>query len=318
MGSIYIRGTGYYHPEERITNADLEALVDTSDHWILEHTGIVERRRAAPHQSTSDLGLVATRRALEDAGWAAEELDLLICGTSSPDTTIPPTACHLAHKLGIHAVAFDVNGACASFAYALAAAKSFMKEMGHRKVALCCAERYTGLTDYRDRRTCVLFGDGAATLLLDTEQPPRGAEIVDILLVNDHEWIDLVSVPVGGYFEFAGSQLKEPAGQLLASNASAMLERHGLKMSDIRAFMGHQANYRLLQSVGKRLGVVEEQHWSNVRMMGNQGAAGAVTTFCEGVERHAADLRDGDLFLLTVVGSGLTSGCVLLRWTESS
>jgi 3-oxoacyl-[acyl-carrier-protein] synthase-3 len=314
---IYVTGLGHYHPEERVTNAHLEELVDTSDAWIVERTGIHERRRAARDQLTSDLGLVATRRALASAGWSAEELDLVIVATSSPDTLIPPTACHMAAKLGIDVVAFDVNGACAGFAYGLATVRGLMRDVGYHRVALCCAERYTGLTDYTDRASCVLFGDSAATLLLCDERPARGAEVADIELRNEHAWKDLVTVPVGGYFRFAGRQLKEPAGGLLARNAEDMLKKHGLRADDIRAFMGHQANYRLLESVGARLGIVDERHWSNVRTMGNQGAAGALTTFCAGVEQHADELADGDLLLLSVVGSGLTSGCVLLRWISS-
>ena len=317
MKAIYISGMGSYHPEGRLTNDDLVGMVDTSHEWIIDHTGIQERRRAADGELASDLGAVATREALAAAGWEPDDLDLIIVATSSPDTMIPPTACHLARKLGSASVAFDVNGACAGFAYGLATARSFMTDMGHRRVALCCAEKYTGFTDYTDRSTCVLFGDGAATVLLESEKPARGAQVVDILLRNDHRWTDLVTVPVGGYFKFAGRKLKEPAGGMLVDNAMTMLERHDLKASDLRAFVGHQANYRLLQTVGKQIGVTEEQHWSNVRMMGNQGSAGVLTTLCTGIQEHAADLRDGDLFLLSVVGSGLTSGCVLRRWTTS-
>ena len=317
MSPTYIAGMGYHHPQERITNADLEKIVDTSDRWIREHTGIVERRGAPDGVDTSHLGVIATQRALESAGCAANELDLLICATSSPDQMLPAAACHIARELRIDPIAFDVNAACSGFTYALAVARSMMEDMGYRRVALCCADKYTRFTDYTDRRSCILFGDSAATVLLQKEKPARGAEVVDLVLSNAHEGIDLVSVPVGGYWQLDGHGLKAPAVEMLVAGASALLARHDLKIQDIRAVMGHQANYRLLEAVAATLGVSEEQHWSNVRMMGNQGASGVLTTFCAGVEKRSSDLRDGDLFLLTVVGAGLTSGCALLRWIES-
>ena len=149
---------------------------------------------------------------------------------------------------------------------------------------------------------------------------PRGVGKLKVCFYHDEEYFHQVTgVPsgVGGYFRFAGRELKEPAGGLLVRNAEDMLKKHDLRAGDIRAFMGHQANYRLLQSVAARLGIRDEQHWSNVRTMGNQGAAGVLTTFCAGVAQHADELADGDFLLLSVVGSGLTSGCVLLRWIAS-
>jgi 3-oxoacyl-[acyl-carrier-protein] synthase-3 len=317
MSKVFIAGAGYHHPPERVTNADLEKLVATTDAWILERTGVAERRRAAPDVLTSDMGVLATRGALEAAGIGPRDLDLLVCATSSPDTMLPPAACHIAHKLGIDPVAFDVNAACAGFTYALAVSKSLMDAMGHRCVALCAADRYTTFVDYGDRRTCILFGDAAATIVLRREPPRRGgAEVVDVHLENWHAGIDLVRVPVGGYWHLESGTVNPAAGEIMWRAAQLLLDRHGLRASDLRAFIGHQANYRLLEEIAKRLGVVPEQHWSNVQTMGNQGAAGVLASYAAGVEEHAETLRDGDWILMTVVGAGCTGGSALLRWTR--
>jgi len=317
MGSLFIAGMGHHHPDERVTNADLARLVDTSDEWIRRKTGIVERRRAPRGANAADLGALATERALATAGWSAADLDLLVCATSTSDKLIPPAACELAFRLGVHPVAFDVNAACAGFAYALEVARGLMAGPHHRRAALCCAENYTRYTDYGDRASCIMWGDGAATVLLQKEEPARGVEVVDTALQNWHRGSGLVYLPVGGHVRFDGPKVKDHALDVLARSATAILERNRLRPSDLRAFMGHQANYRLLETVASRLGIDEDRHWSNVRMMGNQGAAGVLTTFCAGVEKHADSLEDGDLFLLTMIGAGYTIGSVLLRWTSN-
>jgi len=316
MSKIFITGAGYHHPPERVTNAQLAKLVATSDAWILERTGVAERRRAAPDVLTSDMGVLATRRALEDAKLTPRDLDLLVCATSSPDTMLPPAACHIGHKLGIDAVAFDVNAACAGFVYAVAVARSLMDSMAHRCVAVCAADRYTSFVDYGDRRTCILFGDAAATIVLSRDAPQRGAEVVDVHLENRHEYVHLVSVPVGGHWHLESGTVNPAAGEIMWRAAKTLLDRHGLRAGDLRAFIGHQANYRLLEEIAKRLGVEATQHWSNVQWMGNQGAAGVLTTYAAGVEQHADTLRDGDWILMTVVGAGFTGGSLLLRWTH--
>lgn len=318
MEPLFIVGTGYHHPEGRITNADLERTLPTSDAWILEHTGIAERRAVAEGEHTSHLGATATERALTDAGWDRSQVELMVCATSSPDAMLPSTAAHIASRLGIDPVAFDVNAACAGFAYGLAAAGGFMGTLGYQKAALCCSETYTRLTDPLDRKTAILFGDAAATLLLQRERPAWGAEVVDLLLENWHEGLRLVSVPVGGTWQMDGQGVKKPALEMMLKCAETLLERNALGIEDLRAFMAHQANLRILDALVDRLGVSDEQHWSNVRTKGNQGGAGVLATFCEGVEKQRDSLQDGDLILLAVVGSGFTSGAVLLRWIRST
>lgn len=313
--SIYVAATGYHYPAERLTNSDLEGMVDTTDEWILGHTGIEERRIAADEVQASDLGLVATQEALEEAGWAPEDLDLVICTTSTPDTLTPATASWICRKLGIDStIAFDVNAACSGVIYALAVAEGLMRSQGYRRVAVCAAEKYSTVTDYADRRYSVFFGDSAATLLLQPDRPARGAEIVDIVLENQNEGAPLVVTPVGGYFYMDGPAVKAIATQGMIDCARRVLERNGLVPRDVTAFMAHQANLRLLEGLAEMLGIPADKHWHNVERVGNQSSAGVATTLSEGIREHG--LNDGDLLLLTVYGSGFTGGAALLRWLE--
>ncbi|HKX46032.1 MAG TPA: ketoacyl-ACP synthase III, partial [Planctomycetota bacterium] len=304
-------------PRDVITNAELLERIDTTDEWIVAHTGMRERRRAPADWDTSDLGADATRAALERTGWAGDDVDLLVCATSTPDRLIPATASFISKKLGIDPVAFDVNAACSSFVYGLAVVEGLMGRMGYQRAALCTAEKYTRVTDYTDRSTCIFFGDSAATVLLQTERPERGLEVVDVTLENCNEGADYVTTFIGGYFWQDGRRVKEYALRSFEKSARDMLARHDLAIGDIRAFCGHQANLRVLEQVGAAIGLRPEQHWHNVAELGNQGAAGVATAFCTRLDEHRASLRDGDLFLLTVFGSGFTYASALLRWVDA-
>lgn len=309
----FICGTGYFVPPDVITNAELVQRVDTTDEWIVSHTGMTERRRAPQGWDTSDLGAASVRHALGRSPWAAGDLELLVCATSTPDRLIPATASYIGRELGIDPVSFDVNAGCSGFVYGLATADGLMRSMGYSKVALCTAEKYTRVTDYDDRATCIFFGDSAATVLLGPERPAVGFEIVDLIMENVNEGADYVTTPVGGYFRQDGRRVKEYALRSFEKSAKQMLARNDLAVGDLRAFCGHQANLRVLEEVGRAVGVSDEQHWHNVATCGNQGAAGVITAFTTSLDEHAADVRDGDLFLLTVFGSGFTTGSVLLR-----
>lgn len=313
MASTYIAGTGFFVPEERITNPQLIASVDTTEEWISTHIGIRERRRAKPEDDTSALGAYATANACERNGWDKADLDLLVCATSTPDSLIPATASWTCNKLAIDPVAFDVNAACSGFVYGLATAQGLMQSMGYSKVAMVTAEKYTRVTDYTDRKTCVFFGDSAGTLLMTPERPKQGFEVVDIVMANMNEGAECVTTPIKGYFRQDGPEVKKYALKGFTNSATEILERNGLTPEDLYAFVGHQANYRVLQTVCDMLGVHESQHWHNVRYFGNQGAAGAATTFCQKAEEHAADLVDGAYVLATTFGSGFTTGSALLR-----
>jgi 3-oxoacyl-[acyl-carrier-protein] synthase-3 len=313
----YITATGYCVPPDVIRNADLCAQVATTEEWILSHTGMRERRRAPADWDTSDLGTAATRHALERGRWSPKDLELLVCATSTPDSLIPATASYIAKNLGCDPVAFDVNAACSGFVYGLATADGLMKSMGYRRVALCTAEKYTRVTDYKDRATCIFFGDSAATVLLSPDRPQVGLELVDLIMENVNEGAEFVTTPVGGYFWQDGRRVKEYALRSFEKSAKQMLARNDLDVRELKAFCGHQANLRVLEEVGRAVGVREDQHWHNVSTCGNQGAAGVITAFTTALDAHAAEVRDGDLFLLTVFGSGFTTGSALLRRVDS-
>ena len=313
MSRSYIVGTGFTLPDRVLTNAQLCDSVDTTDDWIVSHTGILERRLADDDTNTSDLGVLATASALERTGWEARELDLLVCATSTPDSLIPATASHIGKKMGIDPVAFDVNAACSGFVYGLAVADSLATAMAYRRVALVTAEKYSRVTDYSDRATCIFFGDSAATVLLQSERPARGFEIVDLIMENRNEGADAVKTPIGSTFRQDGRVVKEYALHHFEKSASEILGRNGVAVGDLRAFCAHQANMRVLEQVAATVGITPEQHWHNVDTCGNQGAAGVITSFCSALEREEERLADGDLFLLTVFGSGFTTGSVLLR-----
>jgi 3-oxoacyl-[acyl-carrier-protein] synthase-3 len=224
----------------------------------------------------------------------------------------------MANKLGSRAVAFDVNAACSGFVYGLAVANGLMQTQPHHRVAVCAAEKFTRVVDWTDRRNAIFWGDSAATVLLQRDLPAAGAELVDVVVDNVNEGADLVRIPHDGHFVMDGPRVKEIALKGFVASARAILERNGLHASDLRAFMGHQPNLRMLELLCDAIGLEDSQHWHNVEMHGNQGAAGVASTLSAGLERHAAELRDGDLFLLTVFGSGFTGGSALLRWRTAA
>lgn len=317
MPRAYIAGTGFHLPSRRITNAELTQRIDSSEDWIVKHTGIVERRGAEPDQNTSDLGVLATRAALERTGWSEKDLDLLICATSTPDALIPSTACYMGKKLRIDPVALDINAACSGFVYGLAVADAMMQTGPWKRVALCTAEKYTRVTDYTDRSSCIFFGDSAATVLLQKERPQRGFEIVDLIMANVNEGADYVVTPIGQCFRQEGNKVKDYALRSFEASAKEILARNKLTVADLRAFAGHQANLRVLEIVANALDVPPEKHWHVVESCGNSGAAGAPLTFCSKLEEHEATVKHGDWFLVTVFGSGFTTGSVLLRRIDS-
>jgi 3-oxoacyl-[acyl-carrier-protein] synthase-3 len=317
MAHGYIAGTGFTLPEKVLSNADLIKRLDTTEDWIVSHTGIEERRIAADEHNTSHLGAQSVARACDRTGWATRDIDLLICATSTPDTLIPATASWICNQLEVEPVSFDVNAACSGFVYGLAVATSLARSMSYERVALVTAEKYSRVTDYNDRATCIFFGDSAATVLLQQEPPEVGFEIVDLLMENVNEGAKHVTTPIGGTFRQDGRMVKEYALRSFEKSAKDIMRRNDLEPSQLRAFAGHQANMRVLETVAETVGVRPDQHWHNVTLCGNQGAAGVISAFCQRLEEHEATLRAGDLFLMTVFGSGFTTGSVLLRRIDS-
>ncbi len=312
--TIYVAGTGVYHPEERITNADLERMVATTDKWIVDHIGIKERRKAPKDWMASDLGAEALRQAIEHSTWDKDEIDLLVCANSTPDTLVPSTACHIGHKLGISPPAFDVNAACAGFVYGLGVVGPMLETGRYKRVALVAAEHYTRYTNYEDRATCVFWGDAGACVLLQSERPACGFRLVDWDIQAMTEGTPFVRVPVHGFVEQDGPTVKKYALKGFMRSATTILERNGLSPQQMSAFVGHQANYRLLESVVSELGIEKEKHWHTVQLYGNQGAAGAPATLIR--QSEETPLKHGEYLLMTVFGAGFTMASAIFQFLD--
>jgi 3-oxoacyl-(acyl-carrier-protein) synthase III len=318
MAGTYIVGWGHHHPDELLTNEHLVATVDTSDEWIVGHTGIRERRKAPPEVDTSDLAVSATERALAAAGWSAIDPDLYLCATSTPDFLAPSTASLVCNKLGMRAAALDVNASCSGFVFGLSVADGLLRTGAHRRVVLTAADKYTRVVDPLDRRFAIFWGDGAGTVAMSRERPAGGGlELLDVTLDAHNEDALAGTTPVrNGWFSMDGRTIKPIASRLIADGTEEMLRRHGLQIGDLRAFMAHQMNGKLLEALAERLGLRDDQHWHNVETFGNQACAGVCTTLCGGLDEHRADLRDGDLVVCSVVGLGFSAGTALLRWVS--
>ena len=272
-----IAGTGSYVPERVLTNADLEKLVETTDEWIMSRTGIKERRIAAEGEATSDLATKAALRAMEAAGVTAEEIDLIIVGTISPDTFFPSTACHVQRNLGaVKAVAFDVSAACAGFLYAMQIARQFING-GTRKTALIIgADKLSGMVNWQDRNTCVLFGDGAGAAILTAKDPGDGdpSGVLSSVMASDGRLTDILSVPGGGSaipitpdnadqrlntIHMQGREVFKAAVKYTLEACEQVIERAGLKADDIALIIPHQANVRIVDAIRERLGLPPER-----------------------------------------------------------
>ncbi len=327
-GGIHIRGTGSYVPEGVITNADLERMMDTSDEWIRQRTGIVERRVAAPDQACSDLALPACRQALEAAGLKPAELDLIICATITPDTHCPAAANHIQAKLDApNALTFDVTAACSGFLFALNVAEQYLRAGTSRNVMVVASEVMTRTIDYTDRTSAILWGDGAGAVVLS----PGGD---DPQLLSTHVHTDGASgqnllVPGGGSsttpISHESVDRKLHTLKLIEAAASVKVAvrhfvdsvheacaHHGLDIKDVKLIIPHQANLRMLQSVAKRLGVDMDRLYVTIERHGNTSSASTAIAFDEAVRRGA--IRRGDLVILTAFGGGLTWGSALVRW----
>jgi 3-oxoacyl-[acyl-carrier-protein] synthase-3 len=309
--TTYVVGSGVHHPEERITNAQLEARSGVKETWIRRHLGIQERRRAPADWRASDLGVAALREAVEHSDWSLQDIDLILCATSTPDEMAPSTACHIGHKLGISPPCLDLNAACAGFVYGLGVASSFLDTGRYRRIALIAAENYTRFTDYDDPSMCLYWGDGGACVLLQSEPGPGGLELVDWEAGALTDGVAHARLPLSGVVEQNAPAVKEFALRGFVDSARSLMERHGVAPGDLAAFVGHQANFRLLETVVETLGIPKERHWHTVQLFGNRGAAGAPATLIR--KSAEAPLHPGELVLVTVFGAGFTTASALLR-----
>jgi len=324
--SVGIIGTGKYVPERVLTNRDLEAMVETNDEWIVTRTGIKERRLAAESEATSDLAYHAAKEAIAAAGLTAEDIDLIIVATITPDMFFPSTACLLQDKLGAkQAAAFDLSAACSGFIYGLATATSMIVSGLYKHVLVVGAETLSRITDYTDRNTCILFGDGAGAVVLGKVEEGRGFRSFE--LGADGGGGDLLKVSGGGsripasaqsiadkqhYLHMAGNEVFKFAVRIMGNAADEALVKAGLSKEDIDLLVPHQANIRIIQSALNRLNLPEEKCMINLDKYGNVSAASIPIALAEAVEQGR--VNEGDTLMLVGFGGGLTWGASVLVW----
>ena len=318
-----IKGVGGYLPTRVVTNADLAKLVDTSDAWITERTGIKERRIAADGELTSSMGAVAARAALDDAGLAPEDIDLIILATSTPDQTFPATAVTIQAELGItQGAAFDVQAVCSGFVFALATADNYLKSGMFKRALVIGAEAFSRILDWEDRSTCVLFGDGAGAVVVEAQKlngviTDRG--ILATCLRSDGRYRDKLYVDGGpsstgtvGHLRMDGPEVFRHAVTKISEVIGATLDQAGYKASDIDWFVPHQANKRILDGAAKKLGLDKDRIIITLDKHANTSAASIPLALS--TARADGRIKTGDLVLLEAMGGGFTWGAVLLRW----
>jgi 3-oxoacyl-[acyl-carrier-protein] synthase-3 len=318
-----ILGCGAYLPEKILTNSDLARMVDTSDEWITERTGIKSRHIAAPGEKTSDLGLAAAQRALENAGVDASTIDCIVLATSTPDNTFPATAATIQANLGItHGFAFDVQAVCSGFVYALSTADNFLRVGQARRALVIGAETFSRILDWEDRGTCVLFGDGAGAVVLEAQNikdPARERCIIGSLLRADGRHRDKLYVDGGpsstqtvGHLRMQGKEVFRFAVNAIAEVIEQTLEAHSMTPSDVDWFVPHQANKRILDGTAKKLGIAPEKVVITLDKHGNTSAASIPLALVEAVSDGR--IKRGDLVLFEAMGGGFTWGASLVRW----
>jgi len=321
-----IAATGSVLPERVVPNSYFESLVDTSDEWIRQRTGIRERHFAADGETTSDLAAAAARRALEGAGTSAEQVDLIVVATLSPDTPIPATAVHVQRKLGIGAPAFDVNAACAGFSYAMSTGTALVEAGSADTVLVIGAEVLSRFLDFTDRTVCILFGDGAGAVVLKPSDDPG---VIDSVLGADGTTSESLFIPAGGSRMPASLEtvaahdhsIRMPRGREvfhravteMAASCRELLEKNGFRPDEVDLLVPHQANARIMNAVAERLDVRPEAVVSDVETVGNTSAA-SIPLALDRAWR-AGRISPGGLVLLTSFGAGLSWGATLVRWT---
>ncbi|MCM3586142.1 ketoacyl-ACP synthase III [Mesobacillus maritimus] len=304
-----IIGIGRYVPEQVVTNLDLEKRMDTSDEWIRTRTGIEERRIAGDDMDTSDLGLRAAQKALENANVSPEEIDMILVATVTPDQPFPSVACMLQEKLGAKkAAAMDVSAACAGFMYGMVTAKQFIETSAYKYVLIVGVEKLSKITDWEDRNTAVLFGDGAGAVLMGPVADGKG--VLSFELGSDGS---------GGKYLYQdtnirmnGREVFKFAVRQMGESSVNVLEKAGLSKEDVDFLIPHQANIRIMEAARQRLELPLEKMSKTVHKYGNTSAASIPISMVE--ELEAGKIKDGDLIVMVGFGGGLTWGAIALRW----
>jgi 3-oxoacyl-[acyl-carrier-protein] synthase-3 len=321
-----IISTGSYLPEKVLSNSEMEKMLDTSDEWITERTGIKERRIADSTQAASDLAYEASRIALERAGLGPEDIDLIIVATITGDMPFPSTACFLQDKLGAtNAAGFDINAACSGFLYSLYIADSFIKSGKHRRILVVGTEVLSKITDWDDRRTCVIFGDGAGAVIVGPSDDDSG--LLSININSDGKMWDLIHVPGGGsrnpvsqssieqrmhYIKMKGNETFKVAVRTLEDIALKTLEENNIDPSSLSLLIPHQANLRIIQATADRLKVPMDKVFINLDKYGNTSAASIPIALDEALQ--SGRIKEGDYILLEAFGGGLTWASALIKW----
>jgi 3-oxoacyl-[acyl-carrier-protein] synthase III len=320
------RSIGAYVPQKVLTNKDFETMVDTTDEWITKRTGIKERHIAAENETTSDMGVKAAEQAIERSGIGKDEIDMIVCATISPDYfCMPSTATVIATKLGLPKVtAFDISAACTGFVYILAIAKAFIESGMKKNVLIVGAEKLSAITDYSDRTTCILFGDGAGAAVISATGE-RSEALLDIHTASDGTYADLLMTPNGGsgsahdaledeaagcFMQMKGNETFKVAVRTLTSDVVSILEENDLHADAITHFIPHQANYRIIKAVGDALKLRDEQVIMTVEKYGNTSGASIPMAINDIFE--SGRLQQGDMMLLDAFGGGLTWGSALV------
>lgn len=322
-----ITGVGSCLPSNVITNSDLEKMVDTNDEWIRTRTGIRERRVVDAETATSDLAVVAAERALAEAGVAAEDLDLILVATVTPDMPFPATACLVQERLGARqAAGLDLEAACSGFIYALATGAQFIESGLYDRVLVIGAETLSKIVDWTDRRTCILLGDGAGAVVLEPTEPDQG--IVGLHLGADGSGADLLYQPAGGsrlpasdetvrqrlhFMQMNGREVFKFAVKVMGEAAQAALDKCNLSLGDVDFYVPHQANYRIIESSARRFGLPMDRVYVNIDRYGNMSSASIPVALDEAL--NEGRINPGDIVLLVAFGGGLTWGAAAIRWT---
>lgn len=326
--SVGISGTGSYVPDKVLTNDDLSKMVDTSHEWIISRTGIEERRIAPANMATSDLSTEAAKRALDDANLKPEEIDLIIVATVTPDYSLPSTACIVQKNIGaINAAAFDLNAGCTGFVYGLSTGANFIKAGIYEKVLVIGGETLSRIVNWKDRNTCVLFGDGAGACILERCEENYG--ILGYELGSDGTNYESLIQPGGGskepasveslannlhYLQMDGKEVFKFAVKAMESSSMKALSLANMSLDDLDYLVPHQANIRIIDSARKRLNLSEDKVYVNLNKYGNMSSASIPVALDEAIKNHK--IKKGDSVLFVAFGAGLTWGSIILRWSK--
>jgi len=326
--SVRITGWGMYAPERVLTNADLERVVDTSDEWIVSRTGILERRIAAPHETTATLSAIAGKRAIAVAGLEPDDIDVILVATLTPDYWMPSTGALVKEAIGnTRAAAMDVMAACSGFVYAYSVADAYIRSGMFKNALVIGAETLSRFLDYSDRGTCILFGDGAGAVVLSASDQ-EGGGLQGLEMTTDPDGAYMIWLPSGGsrspasgqtlargehYVRMEGKETYRYATKTMATTALKAIERAGWQPAEIDLFIPHQANLRIIESVAKGLGLPMEKMFVNLDRYGNTSAASVPIALAEAVD--SGRIKIGDKVVLVAFGAGLTSGGIAMEWT---